>query len=98
MNDEHILRIKEPFDTDESIRRYEYIEYQPITGTSLNTTGEIRVIIESQDEFFRPFQAYLLLEGRLIRANGATYGDKDKVTFVNNGLMFLFNNIRYELS
>ena len=98
MNDEHILRIKEPFDTDESIRRYEYIEYQPITGTSLNTTGEIRVIIESQDEFFHPSQAYLLLEGKLAKTNGANYADNDKVALANNGLMFLFSNIRYELS
>ena len=99
MNDEHILRIKESFDTDESIRRYEYLEYQPITGTSLNTTGEVRVIIESQDEFFHPSQAYLLLEGQLVKsADGSVYGNEDKVTLVNNGLMFLFSNIRYELS
>ena len=99
MNDEHILRIKESFGTDESIRRYEYLEYQPITGTSLNTTGEIRVIIESQDEFFHPPQAYLLLEGQLVKsADGSVYGNEDKVTLVNNGLMFLFSNIRYELS
>ena len=99
MNDEHILRIKEPFDTDESIRRYEYIEYQPVTGTSLNTTGEIRVVIESQDEFFHPSQAYLLMEGKLVKAAaGGAYGDDDKVALVNNGLLFLFSNIRYELS
>ena len=98
MNDEQILRIKEPFDTDESIRRYEYIEYHPITGTSLNTTGEIRVIIESQDEFFHPSQAYLLLEGKLVKTTGVVYGNDDKVTMVNNGLLYLFSNIRYELS
>ena len=98
MNDEQILRIKEPFDTDESIRRYEYIEYHPITGTSLNTTGEIRVIIESQDEFFHPSQAYLLLEGKLVKTTDVVYGNDDKVTMVNNGLLYLFSNIRYELS
>ena len=64
MNDEHILRIKESFDTDESIRRYKYIEYQPISGTNLITTREIRVVIESQKDFFHLSQACLLLEGK----------------------------------
>ena len=98
MNDEHILQIKESFNTDESIRRYEYIEYQPITGTSLNTTGEIRIVIESQDEFFHPSQAYLLMEGQLLKDDNSEYGAEDKITLVNNGLMYLFSNIRYELS
>ena len=98
MNGDHILQIKETFDTDESIRRYEYIAYQPITGTSLNTTGEIRIVIESQDEFFHPSQAYFLIEGQLLKGDGGVYGDDDKVALVNNGMMFLFSNIRYELS
>ena len=85
MNDEHILRIKEPFDTDESIRRYELNEYSPITGTSYDTPGEIRIILESQDEFFHPSHSFLVVEGQLLKATGAAYGDNDKVALVNNG-------------
>ena len=98
MNDEHILQIEETFDGDESIRRYECIAYQPITGTSLDTTGEIRIVIESQDEFFHPSQAYLPMEGQLLKNDDTTYGNDDKVSLVNNGMMYLFSNIRYELS
>ena len=98
MNDEHILRIKEPFDTDDSIRRYELNEYSPITGTSYDTPGEIRIILESQDEFFHPSHSFLVVEGQLLKATGAAYGDNDKVALVNNGPMFLFSNIKYELS
>ena len=32
---------------DESIEEYEYHEYEPITGTSLNNGGEVRISIES---------------------------------------------------
>ena len=100
MNDEHILRIKEAFGSDESIRRYENIEYLPITGSSLNTTGEIRIVIESQDEIFHPEHSYLIVEGQLVKddAAGTAYVDAEKVSLVNNAPMFLFSNIRYELS
>ena len=99
MNDDHILRIKEAFDTDESIRRYEHIEYQPVTGTNLNTTGEIRIIIESQDEIFHPANSYLIIEGNLTKEAGdAEYKKDDKVALTNNGPMFLFGNVKYELS
>ena len=100
MNDEHILRIKEAFGSDESIRRYENIEYLPITGSSLNTTGEIRIVIESQDEIFHPAHSYLIVEGQLVKddAAGTAYVDAEKVSLVNNAPMFLFSNIRYELS
>ena len=35
---------------DESIEEYEYQEYEPITGTSLNNGGDVRISIESQDD------------------------------------------------
>ena len=32
---------------DESIEEYEYHEYEPITRTSLNNGGDVRISIES---------------------------------------------------
>ena len=32
---------------DESIEEYEYHEYEPITGTSVNNGGVVRISIES---------------------------------------------------
>ena len=100
MDDEHILQLRESFQTDESIRRYEYQEYQPITGANINAAGEIRIIIESQDEIFHPAQSFLLVEGQLVKGGAAAgaYADADEISLVNNGIMYLFQNIRYELS
>ena len=39
---------------DESMEEYEYQEYEPITGTSLNNGGVVRISIESQDVFTHP--------------------------------------------
>ena len=52
---------------DESIEEYEYREYEPITGTSLNNGGDVRVSIESQDVFTHPSESSLIFEGRLTK-------------------------------
>ena len=40
---ESILELHEPNAIDESINSYEYDEYQPITGTQLNSDGQITI-------------------------------------------------------
>ena len=49
-----ILKFTETQLIDESIEEYEYHEYEPITGTSLNNGGDLRISIESQDVFTHP--------------------------------------------
>ena len=43
-----ILKFTDTPIIDESIEEYEYHEYEPITGTSLNNGVDIRISIESQ--------------------------------------------------
>ena len=43
-----ILKFTETLIIDESIEEYEYHEYEPITGTSLNNGGDVIISIESQ--------------------------------------------------
>ena len=66
----------------------------------LNNTGEIRINITTKDIITHPYDSYLLIEGRLTKAtdDNASYANTDKVTLANNGLMYLFSNIKYELS
>ena len=44
---ESILELHETNATDESIKSYEYDEYQPITGTQLNNAGKITITVTS---------------------------------------------------
>ena len=46
-----ILQFTDTSIIDESIEEYKYHEYEPITGTSLNNGGNIRISIESQDVY-----------------------------------------------
>ena len=56
-----ILRITEPILSDDSIDKYEDIEYEPVVGTNLNSSGaDIRLTIETQDICTHPSEAFLL--------------------------------------
>src|SRR5688572_6985159 len=94
-----ILNITEASSVDEGIEKYEWHEYESVARTNLNTAGEIRINIETQDLFCHPAESYLLIEGRLTKATGAAYTDNaDAVAITNNGLMHLFSQIGYSLS
>jgi len=94
-----ILNITEKTEIDESIERCEYHSYEPITGTDLNRSGEIRINIETQDLFTHPSKSYLVFDGKLVKnADDAVYADADVITLTNNAMMHFFNNIKYQLS
>ena len=94
-----ILQIKENYRDDDSIKSLETYAYQPISGTQLNGAGQITIRIENQDAFFYPRRSWLQIEGKLVKETGdAAYVDAELVSLTNNGLMYLFDNIKYELS
>ena len=93
-----ILRITDPILSDDSIDKYEYIEYNPVVGANLNSGGDIRINIKTQDIFTLPSESFLLIEGQLIKDDDTAYSDADVITLINNGMMYLFKNIKYQLS
>jgi len=94
-----ILNITEKTEIDESIEKYEYHSYEPITGTDLNRSGEIRINIETQDLFTHPSASYLVFDGKLVKnADDTEYANADVITLTNNAMMHLFSNIKYQLS
>ena len=94
-----ILRITDPIPSDNGIDRYEDIAYEPVAGINLNASGQdIRLTIETQDIFTHPSESYLIIEGRLLKADNNSYGRDDPVFITNNGMMYLFKRIRYDLS
>ena len=98
-----ILQITEDIPVDDSIYEYEYKEYNPITGTDLNR-GSIVLTIESQDIYTHPAESFLIVEGQLIKAvrgvgNAVVpYADADMAALINNGIMYLFSDVRYHLA
>ena len=94
-----ILRITDPIPSDDSIDKYEDIEYEPLAGTNLNNPGgDIRLTIETQDIFTHPSESFLIIEGELKKNDNNRYADNDPISLTNNGIMHLFRRIRYDLS
>ena len=92
-----ILQITEDIPVDDSIYDYEYKEYNPIVGTDLNR-GSIVLTIESQDIYTHPAESFLVIEGELVKNNDNNYVDADNITLINNGMMYLFSDIRFHLA
>ncbi|XP_065651183.1 uncharacterized protein LOC136079373 [Hydra vulgaris] len=57
MTTSKVLHFTEDPIVDNGIERYEEHEYEPINGTNLNSSGEIRINIEQQDLFTLPSKA-----------------------------------------
>ena len=92
-----ILQITEDIPVDDSIYEYEYKEYNPITGTDFNR-GSIVITIESQDIYTHPAESFLNIEGQLLKNDDTFYLENDKVALINNGIMYLFSDVRYHLA
>ena len=93
-----ILQITEDIPVDDSIYDYEYKEYNPITGAPLNR-GSIVITIESQDIYTHPAESFLVIEGKLVKnVNGGVYDADTLITLINNGMMYLFSDVRYHLA
>ena len=94
-----ILRITDPIPSDDSIDKYEHFEYETVTGTNLNNSGgDIRIYIETQDLFTHPSESFVIIEGRLTKADGTAYANADLVSLMIKAPLHLFKSIRYELS
>ena len=98
-----ILQITEDIPVDDSIYEYEYKEYNAIAGTDFNR-GSIVITIESQDIYTHPAESFLIIDGHLRKrardnnGNVQNYGNADTITLINNGMMYLFSDVRYHLA
>jgi hypothetical protein len=96
---ENIFNILEQPQYDESIAESKCVEYHPIIGTNLNSdNAEINIIIENQDVFALPHLSYLYVEGKLSKADSTSFAAAENISLINNGIMYLFKNIKYDIS
>ncbi|XP_065639640.1 uncharacterized protein LOC136072362 [Hydra vulgaris] len=93
-----ILNITKTPLMDSGFIDYEYKEYEP-QNPNYNGTVPLKIIIPSNGLFYHPYEAFLHIEGSLVKAaDGAAYADADAISLINNGIMYLFDSISYRLS
>lgn len=92
-----ILHISDSPQFDNSIEGYEVHTYNPYNN-SFRENDEIRIPIHQQDVYILPSASFIYIEGHV------TIIGKDKkpvakvVEFTNNPVMFMFQDIRYEIN
>lgn len=89
------LKVNENVFIDNSIVNYEYHTHQPYTATTYNLNDEIRIPIQTQDLYTLPSESYIYIEGQVVKKSDGKGGDT--LVSLNNGIAFLFEEIRYEL-
>lgn len=94
-----ILDITVPVLQDNSIESLQYHSYKPYV-TSFNKNDEIRIPINQQDLYILPSASTLYVEGiaRVLNINETASKQSKSVNFTNNPILFLFQDIRYELN
>ncbi|CAH1224430.1 unnamed protein product [Diabrotica balteata] len=94
--DEIFIKIVDQDDrvlVDNSIVSREMHSHLPYANATFNHCDEIRLPIQTQDIYTQPSESYLYIEGRLTNDGK----ESNTLHFVNNGLMHLFDEIRYEI-
>lgn len=81
---------------EDTITHIEYHTHSPYASTRYGNNDEIRIPIQQQDIFTLPSESFLYIEGKWNKNTGVTADIN--VNLVNNGLAFLFEEIRYELA
>lgn len=92
--DDSCLNVTEAYVEECKITQMEYHSFLPYSTTALSNNDEIKICIQNMELYTLPCESYIYIEGNITKPN-----DSDgKFTFTNNGLAFLFSEMRYELN
>ncbi|KAJ8910637.1 hypothetical protein NQ315_012942 [Exocentrus adspersus] len=89
-----ILNVNAGIYFDDAVTSAEKHTHQAYASTSLNNNDEIRIPIQQQDLYTLPNESSLYIEGKLLKTDNTP---SRTAKFVNNGVMLLFDEIRYEI-
>lgn len=93
-----ILSVEQQPFFEDSITHFSFHSHAPYATTRYGNNDEIRVPIQQQDVFTLPSESFLYIEGKLVKNPNVAADTALNVELVNNGIAFLFEEIRYELA
>jgi hypothetical protein len=93
------LIINEAVKIDNSIEYFQYHEYTPQSQENLDSKGStIQITINATDEYINPSKSYLVIKGKLVRSdNNNPHAANTEIALINNAMMYLFSEIKYEI-
>lgn len=91
-----MLDIEQPANYNGVITGFEFHSHKPYASTTYTDSDEIRIPISQHDIITAPFESSLYITGTL--SGKKTDGSVSDISFVNNAIAYLFEDIRYELN
>lgn len=89
------LNVTEKLYIDNSITHSELHSYEPYLPTKLGNNDEIIIPVHEIEKYTLPCESYLYIEGKLTKSDGTV---SKTLSLINNGVAFLFREIRYQLN
>lgn len=92
------LNILDPIEYDKSVDSFQYSEYSPQSQSNINNpSAPIQIDINASDTYLLPSKSYIHIKGQLVRANNNAFDANAEVALINNAMMYLFENISYQI-
>ena len=93
-----ILDVTDPYAFDESIYSMKFVEYFPMSQLNNNRTStKIAIDVHAADTYVLPSESYISIKLKLTRADNNEFDAAHEISLINNAVMYLFDNIEYEL-
>lgn len=91
------LDVTEGYVEDCKITQIQYHSFLPYSTSAMHNNDEIRISIQNMDAYTLPCESYIYIEGKINKPVDVGLGIGE-FQFTNNGLAFLFSEMRYELN
>ena len=94
-----ILDIKEGLQEDDSIVNYQFYQFYPEAGAQLDNPGNLTITVNNSDNFYHPAYSWLEFDGEVLKKkDGSRYTKDELISFVNYGILYLFDLMKYTLN
>ncbi|XP_050064325.1 uncharacterized protein LOC126553207 [Aphis gossypii] len=92
--DDMYLDVTGGYTDDCRITQIEYHSFLPYSTSALSNNDEVRIALHNTESYTLPCESYIYIEGTIIKPADIT----DDIRFINNGLAFLFSEMKYEIN
>jgi len=92
--DDMYLDVTAEYTDDCKITQIEYHSFLPYSTSALSNNDEVRIALHNTESYTLPCESYIYIEGTITKPTEIT----EEIRFINNGLSFLFSEIKYEIN
>jgi hypothetical protein len=92
--DDMYLDVTAGYVDDCRITQIDYHSFLPYSTSALSNNDEVRIALHNTECYTLPCESYIYIEGTITKPVEIT----DDIRFINNGLAFLFSEMKYEIN